>query len=208
MMIGRRRRRNTGHEADGSELQWPGASRKLELFAQVVWVGVLTFVAGLAIITLPAALAAGTRHLHRYLRAEESTVRRYSGDFLRALPGGLLVGAAAAALVVFLGLNIFLAGTQVLPGWPVILGLGIVGLALSVLTVLQAAFHWTPERGWRVAVADGVRALRTDLTGGFFILLAVALTVVVTWHLPPLVVAGLGCLMFTVLIVNVRQRST
>ncbi|NOJ64307.1 MULTISPECIES: hypothetical protein [unclassified Arthrobacter] len=205
-MIGRRRPRPLPPEPDGTELKWPGATNRVELFAQVIWAGVLTTLAGLAIITLPAAIAAGTRHLNRYLRAERSTVRSYGSDFLRALPGGLLVGVVALALAAVLGLNSFLAATQVLVLWPVILCVGILGLAATVVALLQVGFHWAPETGWKVAVREGLRRTSGDPVGGALIAAVAAVAGVIAWLLPPLVVAGVGCLLFTVLTVNVRPR--
>ncbi|MHA7140301.1 hypothetical protein ACX80T_02080 [Arthrobacter sp. Sr33] len=193
-------------EPDGTESKWPGATKGVELFAQVIWAGVLTAFAGLPIITLPAAIAAGTRHLQRYLRAERSSVRDYGADFLRALPGGLVVGAVAVVVAGLLGLNIFLSLAQVLFAWPVILAVGILGLALTVLILLQAGYHWAPERGWKAAVLEGVRMLSGDPVGGVLIVVVLAVSGVVTWLLPPLFVAGMGCLLFTVLTVNVRQH--
>lgn len=205
-MIGRRRSRPLPPEPDGTELKWPGATNRVELFAQVMWVGVLTTLAGLPIITLPVAIAAGARHLNRYLRAERSTVRSYGSDFLRALPGGLLVGVVAVALLAILGLNSFLAATQVLVLWPVILGVGILGLAATVVVLLQVGFHWAPETGWKVAVREGLRRTSGDLVGGALIAAVAAVAGVIAWLLPPLVVAGVGCLLFAVLTVNVRPR--
>ncbi|GAA1112886.1 hypothetical protein [Arthrobacter flavus] len=193
-------------EPDGTESKWPGAANGVELFAQVIWAGVLTALAGFPIITLPAAIAAGTRHLQRYLRAERSSVRNYGADFVRALPGGLVVGVMAVLVAGLLGLNIFLSLAQVLFAWPVILVLGVLGLALTVLILLQAGYHWTPDRGWKGAIAEGARKLRDDPIGGVMIVAVLAVSGVVIWLLPPLIVAAVGCLLFTVLTVNVRQR--
>lgn len=207
-MMGWRRRETVPPEPDGTESKWPGATNGVDLFAQVIWAGVLTGLAGLPLVTLPAAIAAGTRHLQRHLRAERSSVRKYGADFMRALPGGLVVGVAAVLVAALLGLNIFLALAQVLFAWPVILAVGIAGLALTVLILLQAGYHWTPERGWKPAVGEGTRMLRSDPLGAVLILVVISVSGVATWLLPPLVLAGVGCTLFTVLTVNVRPRRT
>ncbi len=204
---GQRERRQRRPLPDGTQLKWPGAEGKFALFAEVLWMGVLTVVGGLLLITLPAAVAASTRHLHRYLLAERSTVGQWWQDYLSALRTGWIVGVGAVALAAVLLFNLLLAGTQVLPGWQAVFAVGLFGLAALAVTLLQSAVRWNLEKGWRQAVRDGVQAFVSDAGAILPLLVALALTVVVTWQLPPLIVPGMGCLVFAVLVVKERERK-
>lgn len=204
---GQRERRQRRPLPDGTQLKWPGAEGKFALFAEVLWMGVLTVVGGLLLITLPAAVAASTRHLHRYLLAERSTVGQWWQDYLSALRTGWIVGVGAVALAAVLLFNLLLAGTQVLPGWQAVFAVGLFGLAALAVTLLQSAVRWSLEKGWRQAVRDGVQAFVSDAGAILPLLVALALTVVVTWQLPPLIVPGMGCLVFAVLVVKDRERK-
>ena len=60
--------------------RFPGATGAFALFGEVLLTGAARHVAGIAVITLPAALAAGIRHLRRYLHAEASPARLFWRD--------------------------------------------------------------------------------------------------------------------------------
>lgn len=201
-----RRQRSRRPDIDGSQLKWPGAEGKFALFGEVLWIGVLTFVGGLAIITLPAAITASSRHLHRYLLAERSTLGMWGADFVRALRTGWIVGITTAVLAGILILNVALSSAQALPAWQLVLAVGVIGLAVLTVALLQSAVRWGPETGWWSAVRAGFRSLKADAGANAPVIAAVVLAVVVTWQLPPLIVPGLGCLVFAVLAVKERQR--
>jgi uncharacterized membrane protein YesL len=201
------RKRRERSQVDGTQLKWPGAEGKFALFAEVLWMGILTVAGGLLIITLPAAIAASTRHLHRYLLAERSTLGQWWSDFLSALRTGWVVGLTTAVLAAVLLFNLLLAGTQVLPGWQAVFAVGLVALAALALTLLQSAVRWSPEKGWRQAVRDGLQTFASDPGAIIPLIVALVLTVVVTWQLPPLIVPGMGCLVFAVLVVKERERK-
>lgn len=192
---------------DGTQLKWPGAEGKFALFAEVLWMGILTVAGGLLIITLPAAISASTRHLHRYLLAERSTLGQWWSDFLSALRTGWVVGLTTTAIAAVLLFNLLLAGTQVLPGWQAVIAVGLVALTALALALLQSAVRWKPSTGWRQAVRDGVGSFATDPGAIVPLIVALVLTVVVTWQLPPLIVPGMGCLVFAVLVVKERERK-
>ncbi|GAA2173665.1 hypothetical protein GCM10009784_08940 [Arthrobacter parietis] len=201
------RKRRERPQPDGTQLKWPGAEGKFALFAEVLWIGILTVAGGLLLVTLPAAIAASSRHLHRYLLAERSTLGQWWSDFLSALRTGWVVGLTTTALALVLLFNLLLAGTQVLPGWQAVFVVGLLALAAFALTLLQSAVRWTPEKGWRQAVRDGVQAFGSDPGAIVPLLVALTLTVIVTWQLPPLIVPGMGCLVFAVLVVKERERK-
>ena len=187
--------------------RFPGATGIFALFGEVLMTGLLVTIAGLAVITLPAALAAGIRHLRRYLHAEASPARFFWRDVRAALPGGLVVGLVALALTGVLLLDIQLAASGLLPGGVAIAVVGWAGLTLVAVALLAAAGIWTPERGWRRALWSVPSTLRADLRGALFLAATAGLVGVVTWMLFPLIIPALGCAAFAVVAIPERRRT-
>ncbi len=206
--MGRRapRERRRRPEVDGSVLRWPGATNRFALFGEVLWVGILVVACSLPIVTAPAALAAGIRHLRRFLRAEASGVGLYLLDVRRSLAGGVVVGALAALAAGLLVVDVLLAAGGMLPGGVLVGVVGVVGLLALGLGMLVAAAGWSPETGWRAAVRTLPARLAGDLPGAAYLVAALVLTAVVTWQLVPLLVPGMGCLVFAVVAVGERRR--
>lgn len=194
-------------EVDGSTLRWPGAANRFALFGEVLWVGILVVVCSLPIVTLPAALAAGIRHLRRFLAAEASGVRLYLADVRRAFAGGAAVVGAAVVASAVLWFDVRLASSGALPGGPVVGAVGVVGLVAVGLALVVAAAGWSPEGGWRRAVRAVPARVAADAAGAAYLVVALGLTAVVTWQLPPLIVPGLGCLVFAVVAIGERRRE-
>lgn len=187
--------------------RYPGAKGAFALFGEVLWTGLLITVASLPIITLPAALAAGIRHLHRYVGAEESHARMFWHDWRRALvPGGLVVGAITAVAALVLGLDIVVARSGSLPGGQAVAVIGWAGLVVAATALLLTASAWTPETGWRAAARGIPRTAAADPIGTAYLAVATVLVGVLTWMLVPLVLAGLGCAAFAAVAVPARQR--
>ncbi|WP_422390344.1 hypothetical protein [Arthrobacter sp. N1] len=191
---------------DGSAVRWPGATARFALFGEVLWVGVLCCVAALGIITLPASLAAGSAHLHRFLRAEDSTVRQFVADFTAALRTGWPAGIGVLVAAGLLLLDIVVAGSGLLPGGPLVLGAGILLLVGLLCGVAGTTARWYATRSWRAAVLLWLSDARQDPAGILWLAAAVVLTAVVAWQLPPLIVPGVGCLVFAALATSVRER--
>ena len=187
--------------------RFPGATGAFALFGEVLLTGVLVTIAGVAVVTLPAALAAGIRHLRRYLHAEASPVRFFWRDVRSALPGGLLVGLAGVLLAGLLLLDIDLAGSGMLPGGPVIAVIGWTGLVLAAVALLSAASAWSPERGWRAALSGVPATLRADLRGALFLAATAGFVGIATWMLVPLIVPALGCAALAVVAIPERRRA-
>ena len=187
--------------------RFPGATGAFALFGEVLLTGVLVTVAGIAVVTLPAALAAGIRHLRRYLHAEASPVRFFWRDVRSALPGGLLVGLAGVLLAGLLLLDIDLAGSGMLPGGPVIAVIGWTGLVLAAVALLSAASAWSPERRWRAALSGVPATLRADLRGALFLAATAGFVGIATWMLVPLIVPALGCAALAVVAIPERRRA-
>jgi hypothetical protein len=191
---------------DGSAVRWPGATARFALFGEVLWVGVLCCVAALGIITLPASLAAGSAHLHRFLRAEDSTVRQFLADFSAALRTGWQAGIGVLVAAALLLLDIVVAGSGLLPGGPLVLGAGILLLVGLLCGLTGTTARWYATRSWRAAARHWLSDARQDPAGILWLAAAVVLTAVVTWQLPPLIVPGVGCLVFAALATSVRER--
>lgn len=184
--------------------RFPGATGAFGLLGEVLLVGVLVTLASLPIVTLPAALAAGVRHLGRYLRAEGSRAGLFWRDVRDGLVGGIGVGAAAAVIAGVLALDVSLAGTGALPGGAAIAVVGWVGLAVLATALCTAAGSWTPERGWLAAVRAVPAVWRADVPGALYLVATVVFAGVVTWQLAPLIVPALGCVALAIFAVPER----
>ncbi|MDR7183575.1 putative membrane protein YesL [Microbacterium trichothecenolyticum] len=185
--------------------RYPGAKGAFALFGEVLLTGLLVTAAGILVVTLPAALAAGIRHLRRYVNAEQSHVRTFWQDWRRALPGGLIVGVAAVLVTFVLTLDIYLANSGALPGGGLISLVGWAGLVVGAVALLVAAGAWTPERGWRAAVRSIPSSLASDPIAALYLAAAAVLVGVMTWMLAPLIIAGLGCAVFAVVALPARR---
>lgn len=200
------RARRRRPEVDGSVLRWPGAVNRFALFGEVLWVGILVVACSLPLVTLPAALAAGIRHLRRYLVAEASGVGLFLRDVRRALPGGLVVGFASTALAALLAADLLLASSGALPAGELVGAVGVAGLVALGLALVVAAAGWTTDGGWRAALRTLPARIGADAVGSAYLVVAVVLTAVVAWQLAPLVVPGMGCLVFATVAVGERRR--
>ncbi len=187
--------------------RFPGATGAFALFGEVLLTGVLVTIAGIAVITLPAALAAGIRHLRRYLHAEASPARFFWRDVRSALPGGLLVGLVAVLLTGILLLDIDLANSGMLPGGVAIAAIGWAGLVVGGVALLAAAGAWSPERGWRAALWSVGPSVRADVRGALFLAATAVFVGVATWMLVPLIVPALGCAALAVVAIPERRRA-
>lgn len=186
--------------------RFPGASQGFALFGEVMLMGILVTLVSLPIVTLPVALAAGIRHMRRFLEAEQSGLALFWRDVRDGLLGSAVVGIVTAILVIILLIDIDLAGTGFLPGGPFIAAVGWVGLLLTGVSLFLAAREWSPERGWRVAVRAVPAALRGDLVGAAYLAATVVFAAIVTWQLIPLIVPALGCVIFAIVAVPERPR--
>jgi uncharacterized membrane protein YesL len=193
---------------DREPLRFPGVTGGFALFGEVLMVGLLIAVGGILLVTLPAALAAGIRHLRRYLNAEASPQRQFWRDYLKALPGGAVVGLVAALLVLLLVLDIDLANSGALPGGAAIAIVGWAGLAFAAVALLSAAATWSPETTWRTAVRQVPAAIAADPRGALFLGAAAALVCVLTWVLVPLAIPALGCAALAAVAVPARRGRT
>lgn len=186
--------------------RFPGATAAFALFGEVLLIGLLVALVGVLVVTLPAGLAAGIRHMRRFVAAEHSPVSAFWRDVKAAVLPGAVVGAVALLLTLLLLLDIDLARSGYLPGGGVVEVVGWLGLAVVAVTLLAAAGAWTPERGWRAALRAVPALVRTDPAGAVYLAVAAGFVVLVTWQLPPLLIAGLGCAVFAAVAIPARPR--
>lgn len=186
--------------------RFPGARSAFGLLGEVLLVGVLVALVSLPVLTLPGALAAGVRHLRRFLRAEDSGLDWFWRDVRAALLGGIGIGAASVAVVAVLVLDIDLASTGMLPGGPLVGIVGWAGLAALALVLFTAAARWTPEAGWLGALRAVLGAVRADPGGAAYLVATAIFAAVVTWQLFPLVIPALGCVALAIVAVPERPR--
>ena len=196
------------HDDSATTARFPGAKSAFGLLGEVLLVGILMAIVSLPVITIPAALAAGVRHLRRYLKAEDSGIAWFWRDVRASLLGGVGIGAASVVLAAVLALDIDLAGSGVLPGGPIVGVVGWLGLAALVLALFTAAGRWSPKVGWLGALRGVPGAVREDPAGAAYLVATGVFAAVVTWQLVPLVIPALGCIALAIVAVPERPRRT
>jgi hypothetical protein len=183
----------------------PGATAKFGLFGEVLTVGLMMTLVALPVVTLPIALAAGIRHLRRFVAAEDSRATFFWADVRAGLLRSLVVGVPVALIATVLTIDIMLAGTGALPGGQIIGVVGWVGLLVVAVAVLIAAGEWEPEIGWRAAIRAVPQIALADVVGTLYLAATAVFAGVVTWMLAPLLIAGLGCAALAVIAVPERR---
>ena len=196
------------HDDSATTARFPGAKSAFGLLGEVLLIGILMAIVSLPVITIPAALAAGVRHLRRYLKAEDSGLEWFWRDVRASLLGGVGIGAASVVLAAVLALDIDLAGSGVLPGGPIVGVVGWLGLAALVLALFTAAGRWSPKVGWLGALRGVPGAVREDPPGAAYLVATGVFAAVVTWQLVPLVIPALGCIALAIVAVPERPRRT
>jgi hypothetical protein len=191
-----------------ADVRYPGAKSAFGLLGEVLLVGIVVAAASLPLVTLPAALAAGVRHLRRFIRAEESSMAQFVDDLRRGVLGGIGIGVVALLIAGVLLLDIDLAASGLLPGGPLISLVGWVGLAVLGLALFSAAGLWTPDTGWRAAVRAVPRAVASDPAGAGYLVATGIFATIVTWQLFPLVIPALGCVALAIVAVPERRRRS
>lgn len=185
----------------------PGARGRFALFGELLMTGLLVTVVSLGVFTLPAALAAGIRHLRRYVAGEDSRPALFWADVRAAVVPGLAVGAGALVLTGILLLDIDLARSGHLPGGAVIEVVGWAGLTVGAVALMTAAGAWRPGLGWRGALRAVPGLVRADGVGALYLAATAAFVVIATWALVPLLIPALGCAALAVVAVPERRRE-
>lgn len=184
----------------------PGATAKFGLFGEVLTIGLMMTVVALGVVTLPIALAAGIRHLRRFVAAEDSRAALFWDDVRAGVLPSLVIGVPAALIAAVLVIDVVLAGSGALPGGEAIAVIGWAGLLALCVGVLLTAGAWSPELRWKSALRTVPAAIGADVAGAAYIAAAAVFTGVVTWALTPLFIAGIGCAALAVVAVPGRRR--
>ncbi|MEU0133675.1 hypothetical protein ABZ172_06530 [Streptomyces sp. NPDC006296] len=184
----------------------PRPTDRFALFAECLLTGVWIAVAALPLVTFPAAFAAGTRHLRRYLAGERGGLREFAGDARAAARRGWIVGAAAgaAAALLLLDLAAVRAG---LPGGPFVGAVGILAMIGFLVAVVRAASCWEPGARWRVLLAEAGRNTVRDPAGSLLLVCGMAVVVLSGALVPPLAVPVVGVVAAAATAVRTRGRS-
>ncbi|WP_433676232.1 hypothetical protein [Microbacterium gorillae] len=186
--------------------RFPGATAKFALLGEVLLAGVVVAALSIPLVTLPAALAAGTAHVRRFIAAEGSTMRQLLADFRAALRGGVGIGAAALAVAAVLALDIVVAPS--VPGGAVVAVAGWVLLVALGTIIALAAASFSPEGGWIGTLRRVPRAVAADPGGAAYTAVAVAFTGFITTVLVPLLLPAMGCLVLALVAIPERPRRT
>lgn len=183
----------------------PRVRGRFALFAECLLTGVWIALAALPLVTYPAALAAGARHLRRHLAQERGGWREFTADFTAAVRGGWLVGLAggAAVAVVWTDLRAVRAG---LPGGPLVGAVGVLALIGAAAALLRAAALWRPGVSWRPLMARAGRHTVRDPAGSFLLIGGLAVVVCSAWFSTPLAVPVLGAVAAAAVAVEERHR--
>ncbi|WP_432104390.1 hypothetical protein [Streptomyces sp. bgisy091] len=179
---------------------------RFALFSECLLVGVWITAASLPLLTFPAAFAAGTRHLHRYLAGERGGLREFAADAREAARGGWLAGAAvwAAAALLVLDLAAVRAG---LPGGPLVGAVGIVAMIGLLVAVVRAASCWGPGARWRALLAESGRTTVRDPAGSLLLVCGMAVVVMSGALVLPLAAPVLGAVAAAATAVRQREIS-
>lgn len=204
----REERSGAGPTQDGWQLPAnPGATGRFALFGEVLTTGLLVTLVGMAVVTLPIAIAAGVRHLRRFVAAEDSRTALFWADVRSGLVGGALVGLIAGAAGGVLVIDIVLARTGALPAGGAIEVVGWVGIGVVATALLMTTAAWSPASGWLVAARGLPRAVAADAVGALYVGATALFVAVTTWALVPLFVPAIGCAALALMAIPARRRQ-
>ncbi|WBB89897.1 hypothetical protein [Verrucosispora sp. WMMC514] len=181
--------------------------RRFALFGECLTAGLLVALAVLPVVTLLPALAAGCAHIRAHVDGESTAIRTFFARVGAAYPGSLPLSLGVAAGYAVLATDVLILRAGVPGGGVVVAVCAVVAVALSVV-VLRAAAGWSPDTRWTQLVRQAARlAVRGDPSGSLLLVMALAVLVVVTWQLLPLVVPMLGCLLMAAVAVERRRAG-
>ena len=198
-----------------------GESR-FALLGETLLTGLLVLVGSLPVVTLPAALAAGSAHLRRHLGGYDTSIRTFARDWLAAVRGLWVLGVLLVVAVVVVFVNTGLTASGALPGASAVRWVTWAASAYAAVVVLRAAAAWSdddPVLGsentgsgtapgsdgvWQL-LARGAARTRDDPAGSALLLAALVMCGVLVWMLAPLVLVTGGLLSLAVVAVETRR---
>lgn len=167
---------------------------RFSVFSECLLTGVWITVAALPLVTFPAAFAAGSLHLRRYLAGEAGGVREFAADVREAFRTGWRVSLLWWAALALLAFDWQVARSGLLPG-------GRPLIAVSLLGLLGRG-RLGPAYGRRLAPrltlvghrAGAGRRTLTDPAGSLLLVGGFVALALAAWQIPPLAAPALGCL--------------
>jgi hypothetical protein len=189
-----------------------GESR-FSLLGETLLTGVLVLAGSLAVVTAPAALAAGAAHLRRHLGGYDTSVRGFLHDWLAAVRGLWALGVLIPFAVVAVWVNTGLTASGELPGGSVVRWVTWAAAACAAVVVVRAAAAWSDDDrpagpvGLWWELSRGVVRARDDLSGSALLLAALVMCGVLVWMLAPLVLVTGGLLSLAAVAVEARREN-
>ncbi len=178
--------------------------KRFWLFGECLTAGLLVLLAALPVVTLVPALAAGCAHIKAHVDGETTSVRAFFERVRVASPGGWVVSLGVVAGFAVLVVDVVFLRTRVVGGGFVAVVCGVAAVALAVV-VLRAAALWSPGSRWASVVREGARRAASDFGGSLLLVMSLAVLLIVTWQLPPLLLPMLGCVLMAAVAVDRRH---
>jgi len=180
-------------------------AERFGVFAESLLTGVWIALASLGVVTVPAAFAAGARHLRRRTTHQGGGWAEFVRDFRAAVRGGWAVGLAGWALVglAWFDVQAVRAG---LPGGPPVGAAGLFALIGLAVAGLRASAVWEPGARWRALLAAAGRRTVLDPSGSFLLVGGAVLVVCSALLIAPLAVPVLGAVAAAAVAVEERHR--
>jgi hypothetical protein len=180
-------------------------AERFGVFAECLLTGVWIALASLGVVTVPAAFAAGARHLRRRTAHQGGGRREFVRDVWAAVRGGWAVGLAGWAVVglAWFDVQAVRAG---LPGGPLVGAAGLFALIGLAVAGLRASAVWEPGAGWGALLAAAGRRTVLDPAGSFLLVGGIALVVCSALLIAPLAVPVLGAVAAAAVAVEERHR--
>ncbi|MFD7861046.1 hypothetical protein [Streptomyces sp. NPDC057682] len=164
------------------------------VFAECLLTGVWITVAALPLVTLPAAFAAGSRHLSRHLAGEASGVRAFAADVREAFRTGWRISLLWWAALALLAFDAQVARSGLLPGGRPLLLVSLIGLPAVAVWGLRTAAAWRPGTPWAHTARTAGRRTLTDPAGSLLLVGGFVALALAARQIPPLAAPALGCL--------------
>lgn len=175
-------------------------------FSQMLVVGLVVCGLSLPVVTAVPALAAGVFHLEQHLSARSDSLGALFRASWQAIKSGWWVGLITAAVLGLLAINISAGAQGLVPGGTIVV-VASAAVALGIVVVVcRAAALWQPGRRWGDLLREGRELAVADPIGSAFVVTGLAVSAVVIWMLPPLVVITPGMLAIA-LVAAERRRA-
>ncbi|WP_177154747.1 DUF624 domain-containing protein [Glycomyces harbinensis] len=177
------------------------------LFAECLLTGLWFCIAALPVVTIPAALAAGSRHVAAFAAGETSTLATFWTDFRTAWRESWRVGLAMCAVALVLLANLFVLAQEGVPGRSALAAATFLVAGLAATVLLRACAAWEPRERWRSLFRAALERTRDDASGTGILLGGTAVLAVCVWALWLLVVPMSGCLVGAAVAVHRRRLA-